>query len=310
MGKKKASKAKAHTAQSAFAGVNEANVGLDGLVSASATKTGDGRNPGSIDVLAKLTGPARSIQDNALSGIGAAQRAGNLPAVDLNRQIQAGDNAFFNSVNEAASRAFNERLASLDSRSNLAGLQNSTVAGARQASLLDLQKQQDFNNILNSIQFIRNDAGNIIGNNINALTPLIAAQQNVAGLANNDLLTSLNDQSATSRFNAQQLNQVGMFNAQQANTMAAQPGIGSQLIGAAATLGGAALGGSFGFPQLGSITGGLANSLTGSGGGVPNSIGSFGSAVGPNQFGGFGVPNAAFGPASYTSTLPTVMGGY
>ena len=219
-----------------------------------------------------------------------------MPAVDLNRQIQAGDNAFFNSVNEAASRAFNERLASLDSRSNLAGLQNSTVAGARQASLLDLQKQQDFNNILNSIQFIRNDAGNIIGNNVNALTPLIAAQQNVAGLANNDLLTSLNDQSATSRFNAQQLNQVGMFNAQQANTMAAQPGIGSQLLGAAATLGGAALGGGLG----GSLMGGL-KSLTSFG--LPNSIGSFAQSVGPNQFGGFGVPNVS------GFVLPPIMGG-
>jgi hypothetical protein len=274
MGGKKTPKApKPKTATSAFAGVTNSNVNLGGLFSGSANKTGD-----ALNVTTGLGAGLQPIQASALSGIGSSQNELNISNADQLGRIDQGLNTTYNLLDEVNRRNTEKTLASAQSRYSLNGLENSTVRGAGEMQLANDAMLRDLVARQQAIEGNRNAAYQTLTAQQGILNGLISGQQYAGNLADQNLITGLNDQSAVSQFNAGQANQMANSNYQAAVQQSMQPSVWGQLGQSALGMAGTALGGAFGGP----IGASIGSALAGLGGGGGNPMA--GMSIMPGQF--------------------------
>ncbi len=185
-------------AKSAFAGVNQSNVSLGGLVNANASKSGN-----SLTSSATPSSALAGVQDATLSGLESNLTAlGQSPTQQL-QDLQAGNNTFFNLADEINRRSAETALSQAQARFSANGLENSSVRGAfegqiaNDAILRDLATQQSSIQTQNALAGTNAQIG---GGILGTIGNLLSVPLQVA---NNNLNTALRDQTAASIANAQ-----------------------------------------------------------------------------------------------------------
>ncbi|MCA9800243.1 MAG: hypothetical protein KC474_11900 [Cyanobacteria bacterium HKST-UBA04] len=187
------------TANSAFAGLNNVTIGLDGLGSAQTLA-----DTNQIKTTFQLHPELQGILGQSRQGLAGGLAATNRSLADDLAALQAGQNAYYN-----AQHAFNRQAASdaqkaVQARFSQAGLGASSVLGgflaqqANDARLQELATQQQ------AIEQAFNRGANQVQLNSSVLGQLAGAQQQPINLATGSLMQGLANADAMARFNAQQ----------------------------------------------------------------------------------------------------------
>lgn len=275
-GKDEPKKAKAVTATSQFQGINNYNVGLDGLASASATRDPSG---GKIDSYSTLSPELLAAQQSTISGLNNNLGYIGLSPTQQLEQLNSGQNSFYNLQSELDRQQGASALAAAQARYSRAGLENSTSRGAFEGNLATQDYLRDLATRQQALEAQNGLANTNLASQSGILGQLASLQQLPLDMANTNMFTGLNNQDQVAMQNAQLQTQVNMANAQMANQMAAQAAAsrGSLIgntIGAVGSLAGLAAMGPIG-GMVGSKLGQMAGGFFG-GGGATSGATSFG----------------------------------
>jgi hypothetical protein len=250
------------TATSVFSGVKNSTVDLPGFGVGTTKINGDTVNT-SFAPDAQLS----TILDSAKQGVQTNQGIFNLTPEQQFSQVET--NPYYQYASEQNRRFLDEGQAEARQAASQSGLENSTIAGAIEASLLNDASQQDLMARLGAIDYSRSLAGESLGINQALMDQIFGYTSEPTQLSNQTLMSAGNSQDQVGMFNAGQIQNARLANAQITNQLAAQRAaqrqslIGS-LIGAGGTLAGAALlapmggGASLG----GKLIGGIGNLFT------------------------------------------------
>lgn len=319
---KKPKKAKVHTVDSQYKGVNSAEFSSDfgtGFSAKTPTAFDSKGNPTeySLTTDSRLADFLQPIPEQASQGIQGNLDYLQLTPQEMTQQALGGENALFNVLNDQTESERDKSLARALVNSQGTGTSNSTTAGAAQGTVLKDYLKQYNQNLLNSFQFQNENARANLGANLSALGGLANLVYPLGSAANQNLLTAFNANDQTNLANAQAKNQAEMQYAQAVNQARQNSGLG----GAIGSVAGAALG-----LGLAPFTGGsslmLAGMGAGLGGGIGNAVsgGGYGSLanslsnVGPFTtnygLGSFGLNNAMLNNTggSFLNFTPNVGG--
>lgn len=270
MGKKKVQPT---TAKSSFSGVNNYTIGLDGLGTGTATKSGD-----TISSSSALSDPYKHLQDSALSGLQAQQSTLGKDPTQLYQEIQAGNNPFYNAYSQQAQLQNQANYDQLQSRMSHAGLSNSTTFGGYAAQQANQQLAQD--SALRS-QALSDQVGLANSNaasNQNTLNGLASLQQYLTQVPSQSIMQGLTSADQMAMFNAQQTQQANQYNASRpspwGSVIGAGLGLGAMFIPGMQGVGASMLGGSV-MNGLRGMSGGGASQ--GFGSSLPSNINPFAS---------------------------------
>jgi len=233
-------------AESQFSGINNYTIDLGGFGSAQSRKVGD-----TISSSSMLNPDLQRIRGQAIEGLSGNLGYLNRTPTQQLQELSAGQNPFYNYQAEINRQNALEGYNELQARMSQSGLENSSVLGAfagqqaRDANLLDLATRQQ------SLDFLNQRALQNAGFGGDVLSQLAAYQQVPLELANQNLFQGFGNVDQTSMFNAQQMNQVAMQNAQlaeQARQAAAQrrSALLGNILGAGLSLAAIPLAGAFG----------------------------------------------------------------
>lgn len=243
MGGSKQDSIKPATAKSAFSGVRNSSVDLSGFGKSTTAVSGTGKNQ-SVDTTFTPDNQVAGILQGAKQGIQNNQSIFNLTPEQQYAQVE--QNPYYQLQKKQNQSFLTQGQA--DARQNAAqsGLENSTIAGAIEASLLKDAALQDWQARTGAIDYTRGQAAQNMGIQSGLMDQIYNYTQGPTQLANQTLMSALDGQDAVNMLNAQQQQRANMMNYQIAQQNR-QRGIGAALGNAAGWVGG---------PVMGSLIGG------------------------------------------------------
>jgi hypothetical protein len=208
---KKAPTVKPAKASSIFGGVQTSNVALPGFGTGSTTISGDANNR-TINTSFNPDAQISSIMGKAKQGIEDNQNIFNLTPEQQFAQIesnpyyqyQKGQNASFLKQGQADARQ----------SASQTGLENSTIAGAIEASLLKDASQMDLQARLGANDYSRGIAAQNLGLQQGILDQIYGFSSEPLAMSNQTFMGAGENQDQVGMFNAGQIQQANLQNAQ------------------------------------------------------------------------------------------------
>lgn len=219
-------KPKVEKADSAYKGVNNYSVNMDGLATASANKAGK-----SLVYTSALSAPLQGLQTTGQQGL---QASADWLARDPSQQLAdlgAGKNEYYNLAQDQAQKQYAAQMSALTSQLSRRGGQNSTTLGSAYGQLADQQLQRDMALRTQALDYLNQRANQSATTQGNILQMLAGFQQYPLTLGQQGQQAGFASQDAAALANAQAQNAANMARYQQMGS------IGGNLIGAGLTFG-------------------------------------------------------------------------
>lgn len=203
---------------SAYNGINNYNVDLGGFGSAQSRKT----DKNTLTTSSQLSQPLQNVFNTTTDGLN-----NNLQSLAMNpeqqlQSLNAGNNSFYNLQAEGNQRYLDNQLANATLQASRNGIDNSTVYGGLQGTILNDAVLRDLTT-RNQALTQQNALANANAATQNAtLQGLAGFAQLPAQIANQNLQTGFGSRDQTALANAQMQTQVNMQNAAAANAAAQQ----------------------------------------------------------------------------------------
>ena len=239
--KPKQATVKPAVATAADSGVRNSSVNLPGFGSSATTMTGPEGNR-SIDTTYTTDPQFQTILGSAKQGVQDNQSIFNLTPDQQFAQVDS--NPYYQYAKEQNRRYLATGQADARQAASRSGIENSTMAGAMEASLLNDASQQDLASRLGAIDYNRGLAGENLATQQGIIDQLYGYTRDPNQLSNDTLRGSIDNQNQVGMFNAGQIQQASQLNAQmrqQAQLAAAQrrSALIGNLIGGASSIGAA-----------------------------------------------------------------------
>lgn len=206
-------------ATSSFKGVQNYNVGLDGLGSANTSQSGN-----TVTTNSQLSPGLQPIQSQAIQGLSGNQQYLNQTPDQQYHNLVAGQNPYYNALKAQSDLNYQNQYNALQNRFSSNGLVNSTAFGAfagqqaRDANLVDTANQ------VSALEQQNQTAQNNAALHANVLNQLAGYQSGLGQLTNQDLFAGNTAQDQISLANAQLSQDAAKYNSQAAAQRSAATG--------------------------------------------------------------------------------------
>jgi hypothetical protein len=216
-GKDKPKEVKPSTTSSVVQGVRNTSTNLPGFGSATSIISGEGDNK-SIANTFTPDAQVAGILEGAKQGVASNQSIFNLTPEQQFAQVD--QNPYYQYAKTQNKNYLDQGQADARQYASQSGLENSTIAGAIEASLLRDAAEQDIASRMNAIDYSRAIAGENIATQQGLLDQIYGFSQGPLELSNSSLMQAVDSQDQVGMFNAGQIQNASMANAQMANQMA------------------------------------------------------------------------------------------
>jgi len=207
MGKKKT--VKASKASSVYKGINSYDVDLGPFANATTQQVGN-----SLNTQSELSPELQGLFDLSTDGLANNLSLLNKSPAQQIQDLNSGNNSYYNLNSALNQKYLDQQTATIQHKMAQNGLDNSTISGGLQGAALSDAVLNDLSTRQASLDTVNQQANQNISTQNNILQNLAGFLQNPANLSSQELQNAYDN-----------LDQVGMFNAQQqqlANTANAQ----------------------------------------------------------------------------------------